>query len=388
MGDAAPVEAILLRRSYVLRDVGIALALIGWLATLPNDGSFRVFWFVFLGMTGLVLAILGGEGTPRSTAASLDAEGVHAGGKLIVPRSRFIAAWIERDPEGIRVQLDAGGHRGMQLAASTDEEARSFLRAMRLDPSQTALRFRPASPFAAIWGSIGGQLFAHSLIVGGHHQRFFLPFAISSMSFVLLWLAFVEELRIGSDGILFAGTLRRRFVPFADVIGAATDDRGLVVHTKTYGTFVRRMRSPAAEAAAERIERAVGTLGSSVHARPDPVRRQLRREGDIGAWVARLRSLATPAASYRAAGVAGDALWRVVDDPGATSSERAAAAVVLGAGATPEERARLLDAAARIVSPRVRVAMERAADPVDEEELVGALAALDETLDETDDPAA
>jgi hypothetical protein len=51
----------------------------------------------------------------------------------------------------------------------------------------------------------------------------------------------------------------------------------------------------------------------------------------------------------------------VVDDPGATGAERAAAAVVLGAAATPAERARLRDAAARMASPRVRVAIERVA---------------------------
>jgi hypothetical protein len=378
MGDGAPVEAILLRRSYGLRNTGIALALVGWAATLPNDGDYRVFWFVFLGMTGLVLAILGGEGTPRSTTSSLDAAGVHANGKLVAARKDILGAWIERDPEGIRVQLDGSGFRGMHLVASTEDEAGAFLRALRLDPSRTALRFRPvAPPFAAIWGSIGGQLLAHSLVVGGHHPSFLWPFALSSTAFVVLWLAFMEELRIGTDGVLFAGPLRRRFVPFTDVIGAATDDRGLVMHTRTLGTFVRRMRAPAAEAAAEHIERALASLDPSSQDQPDPVRHQLRREGDVVTWLARLRAMANPA-SYRAAGFAGDSLWRVVDDPGATATERAAAAVVLGTGATPEERVRLLDAAARIVSPRVRVAVERAADAGDEEELVGALAALDE----------
>ena len=51
----------------------------------------------------------------------------------------------------------------------------------------------------------------------------------------------------------------------------------------------------------------------------------------------------------------------MVDDPGATGVERAAAAVVLGSVATPAERARLRDAAARMASPRVRVAIQRAA---------------------------
>ncbi len=81
---------------------------------------------------------------------------------------------------------------------------------------------------------------------------------------------------------------------------------------------------------------------------------------DVGRWLARLRALASRE-PYRAAGFAGESLWRVVEDPLATGIERVAAAVVLAAAANAAERARLREAAARMASPRVRVAIERVA---------------------------
>jgi hypothetical protein len=51
----------------------------------------------------------------------------------------------------------------------------------------------------------------------------------------------------------------------------------------------------------------------------------------------------------------------VVDDPGANASERAAAAAALEVHATRDERQRLREAAARMASPQVRIAIERVA---------------------------
>jgi hypothetical protein len=133
------------------------------------------------------------------------------------------------------------------------------------------------------------------------------------------------------------------------------------------------MRGPAADAAVDLIRSAIAPgSGDS-----EPARRQLRRDGDgdVGAWLARLRSLASHA-TYRTATFGGDSLWRVVDDPNATEVERAAAAVVLGAAATDDERARLRNAAARMASPPVRVAIQRVADPVDDAELAVAMEAV------------
>ncbi len=143
---------------------------------------------------------------------------------------------------------------------------------------------------------------------------------------------------VGSDGVLLSRPIRSRFIPFADIESATVEDVGKVVmRTRTHGTIIHRLRAAAAEAAVEQIQSSMASIGP--HA--EPVRQQLRREGpNVHAWLARLRTLAGRG-SYRAVGLVGDALWRVMDDPGATGAERAAAAVIVGEAATPEERARL-----------------------------------------------
>ena len=75
----------------------------------------------------------------------------------------------------------------------------------------------------------------------------------------------------------------------------------------------------------------------------------------------RLRNAGLAPPSYRSGALAADVLWRVVDDPGARASERAAAAAALDVHATPDERQRRREAAARMASPQVRVAIERVA---------------------------
>ena len=137
------------------------------------------------------------------------------------------------------------------------------------------------------------------------------------------------------------------------------------------------MRGPAAEAAAELIQSAASSSGDG----SESIRRQLWREGE-GAWEGagagegqerRLTcatwdggsrgSARSPVASRTGPpGLLAPPSQRVPDDPLATGVERIAAAVVLGTAATAAERARLRDAAARMASPRVRVAIERVAD--------------------------
>ena len=193
---------------------------------------------------------------------------------------------------------------------------------------------------------------------------------VSCAVWYFLFLVFGRHVTsVGTDGVLLGGLLRSRFIPFADLESVAVVAPGkLVLRMRRQegdegagAEIVRWMRRPAADAAAELIQSAA----TSARGGSDAVRRQLGREGewDVGGWLARLRALAAHE-PYRAAGVAGDSLWRVVDDPLATGVERVAAAVVLGTAATEAERRRLRDAAARMASPHVRVAIERVADSV------------------------
>jgi hypothetical protein len=379
MGVPERVDAVLLRRSHVMRNAGGVIALAGFVIAFASHGDARLIWLIGLVTAGAALAVLGLEGTLRRVSASLDASGVRVGDRLVVPGETIRSGWVERGTEGIGVYLDRGLRPAARLEAHDDVEARAFLRALGRDPSQVLVRFQSGTRTALIVGAIPGQLVAHGVMGHAQPRDLWVLFATLSVALTpfLLWKS---EMSVGSDGVLLSRPIRSRFIPFADIESATVEDVGKVVmRTRTHGTIVHRLRAAAAEAAVEQIQSSMASIGPHAEA----VRQQLRREGpNVHAWLARLRALAGRG-SYRAVGLVGDALWRVMDDPGATGAERAAAAVIVGEAATPEERARLRGAAARIASPQVRVAIERAADPADEGELAVALAAIDDVAGES-----
>ena len=358
-----------------MRNVGIALAVAGFFIGIASQGDARLLWLIGLVTAGGALALLGLEGSLRRVAASLEGDGIRVGDKVVALGETIRSGWIERGPEGSTVYLDRGLRPSVRLEAHDDSEGRALLRALARDPSQALVRFRSPSGAAVLAGAIPAQLFAL-----GHGDYRALIYVVSSFLVVGPYLLWQYEMSIGSDGVLMSAAVRRRFVPFADIESAVVEDLGKVVmRTRTHGIIVHRLRPAAAEAAVEQIQASMASIGP----RSEPVRQQLRREGpNVQVWLRRLRALASRG-SYRAVGLVGDALWRVMDDPGATGSERAAAAVIVGAEATPEERARLREAAARIASPQVRVAIQRAADATDEGDLAVALAAIDDAPGES-----
>ncbi len=375
---------MLLRRSHVLRNAGIAVALVACATSFLLHGDLRLMWFIGLGGTGVFLALMGVDGSVRQVRASLDAAGVHVGGRVIAPRRTIRSGWVEQSLEGSRVRLHRGLRPDVELEAANDAEAATVLHALACDPSQTVVRFPSVHRFFtfALTAGMAGQLCGHELLRGGGHlswAQYLLTVAICSLWSLILFVVGPYEMSVGVDGVLVWGILRNRFIPFAEIDDAVVESAGkLVVRTRTSRKVVFRMPAPAAEAAAELIQSAITSSHSGSEAVRLQLRRQHEREGDVGAWLARLRSLASHE-PYRATAFGGDALWRVVDDRLATGAERAAAAVVLGAAATSAERARLRDAAARMASPRVRVAIQRVADPAGragEEELAVAMEAI------------
>jgi hypothetical protein len=357
----------MLRRSRILRNVGLSVAAVACAVSFLLHGDLRLMLFIGMGGMGVFLALLGLDGSVREVRASIDAAGIRVGEKVVAARHTIRAGWIERSYAGTRVHLDRGVYPDIELEAADDAEAGTLLRAVACDPSQTVVRFPSVYRFVTLAVSAGmaGQLCARELVGrDGRHAstpQFLLLFVTCCFWPLVAYGFRPREMSVGADGVLVSGFLRNRFVLYAEIESAVVESVGkLVLWTRTHDRLVSRMSGPAAEAAAELIESAI----TSPHSGSEAVRLQLRREGesegDAGAWLARLRSLAS-LEPYRAVAFGRDALWRVVDDPGATGAERAAAAVVLGAAATPAERARLRDAAARMASPRVRVAIERVA---------------------------
>jgi hypothetical protein len=74
--------------------------------------------------------------------------------------------------------------------------------------------------------------------------------------------------------------------------------------------------------------------------------------------------------------------WRTVEDPASDRRRRAGTAVALRESLDEVGRVRLRVAAAASASPRLRVALEKVASPIDEAELAGALGVCEEPTSE------
>jgi len=175
-------------------------------------------------------------------------------------------------------------------------------------------------------------------------------------------------------------------VPMADVVSVEAHEERAIVLTlrngirRTWYTAMRQKHAPARhrehrDAVLLRMQEAL----AAARARPraprlaELVERAGRRHE---VWLADLRELRTRETDYRTAALSRDDLWGLVEDPAAPPDARAGAAFVLQAGSAEPERARLRIAANATASPRLRIALDSAAEG-DEQELADALDAVD-----------
>jgi hypothetical protein len=105
----------------------------------------------------------------------------------------------------------------------------------------------------------------------------------------------------------------------------------------------------------------------------------LRRGGrELGLWVTALRALVRSDEATTTVTVPKERLLRIVEDPAAEAVDRVASAVALGAVLDPEGRSRLRAAIEAVAAPRLRTALEKAAEAESEAESEAALAELGE----------
>ena len=101
------------------------------------------------------------------------------------------------------------------------------------------------------------------------------------------------------------------------------------------------------------------------------------------AWFSRLRTVgANEGIHYRVAAVPSEELWAVVENPTATASDRAAAAVALRGASEDDIRVRLVRVATETVDSTLRVFLERAAADTSDEELESAFVELENVMSE------
>jgi hypothetical protein len=160
----------------------------------------------------------------------------------------------------------------------------------------------------------------------------------------------------------------RRFYPYAEIVDLFPADNGVQLLTKkgtvNLATSPARHRSYAQyyerrDAVAVRIREGLTAFRAGQGAAN--VAALVSRSGRTAEdWLKALRDLAT-GGEYRSAAVPSDQLWRIAEDPSSPPSARVGAAVALRSSLDEAGRSRLRAAASATVSPRVRVALDRAA---------------------------
>jgi hypothetical protein len=280
--------------------------------------------------------------------------------------------------------------------------ARTLLRALGLDVSQRVASFRAMSRavskhryvaavvgvFFATYGMLVAALAAskgHPAVVGAAAIGF-----LAGLVGLLVLLLAPTTVRVGADGLALRWLGRESFHGWGEVLRATVYDTGWG-RSRQIGVRVdlasgEELRIPIGgvqwneEDAAVLVERIAEAMEAyrSGDAAADAA---LLRRGDrpVGAWLRALRALGAGAhTDHRTAPVPRERLLRIAESPTAAASDRAAAAVALGAGLDDDARARLRRAAEASAAPKLRVAIEAAVDEARQAELEAAMAELDE----------
>ena len=201
-------------------------------------------------------------------------------------------------------------------------------------------------------------------------------YLVLSIVLVTLVTAIPSRLHIGTDGVFITWLGTKRFIGFSEISFAKPLDGRVDLHLKA-GGLVRIPVGRQVLIILARINEAMEAYRRG-GATADIASLLRRGERPMEDWMAALRSIGAGAnATHRTAPVAPETLWRLVEDPGSEPLARAAAAVALGAELDDEGRGRLRVVAGAVAAPKLRVALEAAAND-DQGDLCAAMAEVEE----------
>ncbi len=320
---------------------------------------------------------------------------------------RGAGAFVRISRQGVGVPID--------LQVPSADEGRALIRALGFSASQTASELSISAPSvdnmkSRIRGSwLGGACFFGGIIgavaAGSNHLPLVATLSVflglMTHATMLLRLFRPAKVRVGADGVFVSWLWRKQFIPIQDIVRAETveaepwatmvpylvrihltngesvDLVGKLGRTSAWGKYNQFARM-GADVVVERINEAVAERGqgsSSALAFDDGI--LARGERAVGEWVAALRGLKDKMQTFRDAAGQTDVferLWQILEDVQAAPARRAAAAVALSPHLDDEGRERLRVAAQATATPKLRVALEAAADDDD----AGLVRALDD----------
>ncbi len=363
---------------------------------------------IFGGLLAL-MRLSGPREVVHQGSLSATAEGVRVGSQLTLSGPLREALLMPNQREGVVLRLKGSSIWPTDVTVSSIEEGRALLSALGLDASRRTAEvyvrglsveeYRARSrlalvfPLALIGTVVATIIFMTPLLVFGFLAVF--PFLLA----IMLSLAVHGRATVGTDGVLVRHLGRRRFIPLDGVADAELGSAEPIMNTtplvvrlldherKVMAELLVDCKQDAAlqeglaaeadaraEALVERLRevllaRAEGGLSNAARA-------LRRRERDARDWIAALRAIHERTETFRdGAPPTLSALLLLVED-GAAPAELRAAAAVAAAAAAPDVRARIRVAATASAEPRLRIALEAAAENDD--------ARLSTALDELD----
>jgi hypothetical protein len=176
-----------------------------------------------------------------------------------------------------------------------------------------------------------------------------------------------HEIQVGPDGVRLSRLHGERFVPYAQIKRVELTALSVVLHLDGEERVELHVWTGSGDdsadlrALADTLDR--GRAGAKTE--PTEAERLLEKsDRSVREWVGYARNLGRSGSDYRTGASARDELWRVVEDPAALEEARVGAALALGSSA--DDHARLRAVAEESVSPRVRIAIDAAAEEDDD----------------------
>ena len=380
------------------------LGLVAWLGFHADAGMFGLHLLFFGVLAQLASRWGSSRARRRERRITVTPEGLLADGRLIVARS---------DLRGGYIQPRSGAHRwgmfqqtlfssvrfvgrlGMILGEieCPPEDGEALMRELGVDATRRRAEFRGSSLVYRTQGGAIAASIAAMVVIGGLAAFLRRILGVDAFGFPFLFVMFAafmmpSRIAIGIDGVLVRWFLVRRFYPFSKVRGLRRNgDRAITIEledgeaVQLYTSMARNGQLGAStiaehrEAVLARMEsalRAHRSLGDASHV-AEALARGERSGGD---WLADLVKLRAGGTDYRTAALRDEDLWTLLESPSATEDARAAAALVLRRSLDDEGRARIRVAAEATASPRLRVALDRAADAAEDAAVEQAVAEL------------
>lgn len=336
----------------------------------------------------------------RTGQVGFDERGIALDGALLVPRAQVREAYVVmggRVHPAVRVRRK-GLLPPLDIHLSTVEEGRLALRALGFDGAQAVLDVSVTSPRLGdprVETRLGFAflltlLALFPLLIAIFNTSYQVGMGILAawglaLAFEIVLLLTPGKLSIGGDGLLFSWFGRKRFLAYRDVLVVHTMQTSVMWNGPVVGVQLVlpdkavQIVMPEGAETYERIAEAVDAWWR----REGSVRNALVHRGshDARAWLRLLRGIGARATvGYRTATMA-DELWRTVEDDAAPSDARAGAAAALARALGDDGRARLRAAARKTAQPKLRIAIELAAqggaEEKDDEALIEALSEIE-----------